>query len=236
MNDSDNDTLTSMKVLLIEDDNEISQFIAQYLNSKGMATTIAMNRLDIQREIKNAENFSCIILDRLIEQFDTKSLVPDFKKTWPNVPIIVLSAISTHEEKTDLLNLGVDDYLSKPFSAGELHARIQARLRKVNSSPQVEQFIQLGNTIVDLVKRTVTVKNEQLSLPSKEFLLLQNLVKQPGKIWSKMDLLDSIWGTYLKSESNVVETTIMNLRKKLNDIGSNLEIKNSRNSGYWIEA
>lgn len=222
-----------MKVLLIEDDNEISQFVSQYLNTKGVAVTTALSRLDIESAMRTKEAFSCIVLDRLIENIDTKSLLPDFKKIWPQVPIIILSAISTPEEKTELLNLGADDYLGKPFSAGELLARIQARSRNIQVSQ--EQFLRQGNTVVDLLKRKVLVKDQQLSLPSKEFLLLQNLMKEPGKVWSKTDLLDSIWGTYLKSESNVVETTIMNLRKKLSEMGSDIQVKNSRNSGYWIE-
>lgn len=222
-----------MKILIIEDDTEIAAFVSQYLNTKGVAVTLAANRSEIEAALRRKEDFTCIVLDRLIENFDTKSLLPDFKKTWPQVPIIVLSAISTPEEKTELLNMGVDDYLGKPFSAGELYARIQARSRQ-NFVAQ-EQFLRLGNTIVDVLKRKVIVNEQQLSLPSKEFLLLQNLVKEPGKVWSKTDLLDSIWGTYLKSESNVVETTIMNLRKKLLEVGSNIQVKNSRNSGYWIE-
>lgn len=219
--------------MIIEDDTEIAAFVSQYLNTKGVAVTLAANRSEIEAALRRKEDFTCIVLDRLIENFDTKSLLPDFKKTWPQVPIIVLSAISTPEEKTELLNMGVDDYLGKPFSAGELYARIQARSRQ-NFVAQ-EQFLRLGNTIVDVLKRKVIVNEQQLSLPSKEFLLLQNLVKEPGKVWSKTDLLDSIWGTYLKSESNVVETTIMNLRKKLLEVGSNIQVKNSRNSGYWIE-
>jgi DNA-binding response OmpR family regulator len=222
-----------MKILLVEDDNEISQFVCQYLNTKGVATTTAMNRSDIEAVIRAQEAFNCIILDRLIENIDTKTLLPQFKKVWPNTPIIILSAISSPEEKTELLNLGADDYLGKPFSAGELLARIQARSR--NIAPMSEQFLKLGNTVVDMIKRKVLVNEQNIVLPSKEFLLLQILIKEPGKVWSKTDLLDSIWGSYLKSESNVVETTIMNLRKKLSDMGSDINIKNSRNSGYWIE-
>lgn len=222
-----------MKILLVEDDAEISQFVSQYLNTKGLAVTTAMNRSDIETFFRTQEPFSCIVLDRLIENIDTKTLLPQFKKTWPNIPIIILSAISTPEEKTELLNMGADDYLGKPFSAGELLARIQARSR--NTASASEQFLKIGNTVVDVIKRKVLVKDQNVVLPSKEFLLLQILVKEPGKVWSKTDLLDSIWGTYLKSESNVVETTIMNLRKKLAEMSSDIQIKNSRNSGYWIE-
>ena len=223
-----------MKILLVEDDSEISQFVCQYLNTKGVATTTAMNRSDIEAVLRTQEPFNCIILDRLIENVDTKTLLPQFKKAWPNIPIIILSAISSPEEKTELLNMGADDYLGKPFSAGELLARIQARSR--NIAPQSEQFLKLGNTIVDVIKRKVLINEQSIVLPSKEFLLLQILIKEPGAVWSKTDLLDNIWGTYLKSESNVVETTIMNLRKKLSEMDSNINIKNSRNSGYWIEA
>lgn len=222
-----------MKVLLVEDDIEICQFVSQYLNTKGLAVTTANNRSEIEACLRTKDSFNCIILDRLIENIDTKTLLPEFKKTWPNVPVIILSAISTPEEKTELLNMGADDYLGKPFSAGELFARIQARSR--NTQVSQEQYLKYGNTLIDLLKRKVIVNDQQTTLPSKEFLLLQNFMREPGKVWSKTDLLDTIWGTYLKSESNVVETTILNLRRKLTEMNSNLQVKNSRNSGYWIE-
>lgn len=228
------DTITGMKVLFIEDDAEICQFVSQYLNTKGLSVTLANNRSEIEACLRARDTFSCIILDRLIENFDTKSLLPEFKKNWPTVPIIILSAISTPEEKADLLNRGADDYVGKPFSAGELYARIQARSRGVQLSQ--EQFLRLGNTVLDLLKRKVIVNDQSQTFPSKEFLLLQNLMREPGKVWSKPDLLDSIWGTYLKTESNVVETTVLNLRKKLAEMNSDLQVKNLRNSGYWIEA
>lgn len=222
-----------MKVLLVEDDLEISQFITKYLNDKGCSVTTAHNRSDIDFNVNGSNSFDCIVLDRLIETIDTQRYLPDFKKKWPQTPIIVLSAISTPDERTKLLDLGADDYLGKPFSASELFARIQARSRN-NVQPH-DTFLKSGNTVLDTLKRKVIVNHKDITLPSKEFLLLQILLKDASRVWSKVDLLESIWGSYLNVESNVVETTIMNLRKKLNEIESNIVIKNSRNSGYWIE-
>lgn len=222
-----------MKILFIEDDSEISQFVTTYLNGKGCAVSVALNRSDIDHVLRSLEVFDCIILDRLIETVDTQRYLPDFRKKWPQTPIIILSAISTPEERTRLLELGADDYLGKPFSAHELYARVRARSKP--PAELSEQFLKSGNTILDTLKRKAMVNQKELSLPSKEFLLLQILLKDSSRVWSKIDLLESIWGTYLNVESNVVETTIMNLRKKLADLGSNIVIKNSRNSGYWIE-
>lgn len=222
-----------MKILLVEDDLEISAFVCQFMTSKGIHVATATNRSDIHVVLASPEDFDCIVLDRLVDTIDTKSLFSSFKNKWPQTPIIILSAISTPEEKTELLNMGADDYLGKPFSASELLARIQARSRTRHVGQ--EQFINVGNTIIDLLKRKVLVNNQSLSLSSKEFLVLQNLCKTPGQVWSKTELLEAIWGTYLKIDTNVVETTIMNLRRHLADIGSSVAIKNSRNSGYWIE-
>lgn len=222
-----------MKVLIVEDDIEIAEMLSKILTHHGYSSLIVSKHEDIVGVFNSSLSFTSIILDRLIGNFDTKELVKQFKDKWPMAGLLVLSAISTADEKAALLNLGADDYLGKPFSTSELMARLQAISRR--QSKDDNSFVQLGNTVIDPIKRLVIVGERQIMLPSKEFLLLKALSGQPGKVWNKFDLLDTVWGMNLKGETNVVETTILNVRKKLAELGSDVTIKNSRNTGYWIE-
>lgn len=222
-----------MKVLVIEDDLEIAGMLSKILTHHGYSVLTVSTKVDVDNLFTSTEVFNSIVLDRLIENFDTKDLIKEFKKKWPNASLIVLSAISTADERVSLLNLGADDYLGKPFSTSELVARIQAVSRR--NSKDENAFLQVGNTVIDPIKRVVIVAGRQVMLPSKEFLLLKALCEYPGKVWNKFDLLDNVWGLYIKGETNVVETTILNVRKKLADLQSDVSIKNSRNTGYWVE-
>lgn len=222
-----------MKILVIEDDIEIAEMLSKMLIHHGYAITTITNRDEIENMVQSNLTFNAIILDRMIGTFDTKDMMKAFKKKWANASILVLSAISTADERATLLNLGADDYLGKPFSTSELVARLQAITRR--QSKDENAFLQVGNTVIDPIKRIVIVEGKQLMLPSKEFMLLKALCEYPGKVWNKMDLLDNVWGLYLKGETNVVETTILNVRKKLAELQSDIAIKNSRNTGYWVE-
>ncbi len=223
-----------MKLVLLEDDQKLAQLLIQSLKDIGFNTEHCVNLDEFKEVLKKNTKIDFFILDRLVGPEDTKSIMADLRKDRPLTPIIVLSAISTPNEKTDLLNLGVDDYIGKPFSTQELIARMRALLRRMSVPPQ--NYIQVGNLIIDSTKRIISVENRTELLPAKEFLLLHTLSQQTGRVWNKNDLLDYIWGQTIDVETNVVEATIANIRKKLNDLGAKASIKNARNMGYWIEA
>jgi two-component system OmpR family response regulator len=226
-----------MKLFLIEDDARLAEHLAKNLNEHGFLVTHISNSTALTEVLKSAVQAEFIILDRLLGSVDTKAIFSRIKSKWPNAPILVLSAISTPNEKTDLINMGADDYLGKPFSAGELIARVRALVRRsINSNVTASNYLQLGNLIVDLMKRTISVGDSAEILSSKEFLLFRALSQETGRIWSKNDLIDYVWGQSADINTNVVEATVTNVRKKLQELGSNVKIKNMRNSGYWLEA
>lgn len=183
--------------------------------------------------INNGQGFDLLILDRLIGQEDSKKFIPNLKQKWPSSPILILSAISTSVERTDLLDMGVDDYVGKPFSISEVVARVRALLRRITGPAPVH--IVIRNTVVDIVNRHVIVDSRPLVLAAKEFLLLKTMAQTLGRIYNKSELLDTVWSSSPDVETNVVEVTITNLRKRLATHGSEISIKNSRNLGYWIE-
>lgn len=223
-----------MKLLLIEDDSKLSDHLATSLKEHGFFVTIIPTAKALSDCLMDPIQADFIVLDRLLGSVDTKSFFSRVKSKWPHAPILVLSAISTPNEKIDLINLGADDYLGKPFSTGELIARIRALIRRTTSTNTNYHLV--GNLIVDLMKRSISVGERAETLSAKEFLLLRALSNESGRIWSKNDLLDYVWGQASDVNTNVVEATVTNVRKKLQDLGSSITIKNMRNSGYWIEA
>lgn len=222
-----------MKLVLLEDDVKLADLLKKSLKEIGFNTDHATNFQEFKEILKVTPQIDFLIMDRLVGIDDSKSIIADVRKSRPQVPIIVLSAISTSNEKTDIINLGADDYMGKPFSSQELIARIRALLRR--SSVPTQNYIQVGNLIIDSTKRIISVEDRNGLLPAKEFLLLHTLSQQFGRVWNKNDLLDYVWGQTADVETNVVEATIANIRKKLTEIGANVSIKNARNIGYWIE-
>ncbi len=222
-----------MKILLAEDDIRLAEHLVSNLREHGFLIKHVSDKVGLECSLADSDKIDVIILDRLLGAFDSKHLLPKMRQKWSGTPILVLSAISTPNERTDLLNMGADDYLGKPFSTQELIARVRALLRR--TSAPTGNFIQVGNLTINSIKRIILVGNSFDVLPAKEFVLLLTLCQEPGRVWSKDDLLDYVWGHATEVETNVVEATITNLRKKLSEIGANIMIKNMRNTGYWVE-
>jgi DNA-binding response OmpR family regulator len=220
------------KLLLVEDDPKLADLLAGSLTDSGLTVSHARNQADLEQWIKGSSAVDIVVLDRLLGNFDTKSLVPQIREKWPHVLILVLSAINTPIERAELINSGCDDYVGKPFSIDELIARIRAFLRRSSSA---ESAYQCGNLIVDSVKRTVVVSGQAETFPAKEFLVLKTLCQELGRVWSKNDLLEEVWGQSTDLQTNVVEATIANLRRKLAELSANVVIRNMRYAGYWIE-
>lgn len=226
-----------MKLLLIEDDTKLAEHLVSNLREHGFFVTHLPDQSSLESALEVSSRYDVVVLDRLLGTFDSKVLLPKIRERWPQAPVLVLSAISTPNERTDLINLGADDYMSKPFSTQELVARLRATLRRTAAptTAYATNYASIGNMIVDSVKRIISVGDATTSLPAKEFLLLRTLTQEPGRVWSKNELLDYVWGQASNVETNVVEATIANLRKKLTEVGANASIRNMRNAGYWVE-
>ncbi len=220
-------------VLLIEDDSRLSENISNLFQVEGFDVTAISTPDHVQSCISDRKDYEVIILDRLLQTHDTKGDVKALKARWPSAPLIVLSAINTPIERTDLINLGADDYLGKPFLSQELIARVKALKRRFAVAPQT--FRQLGNTLFDMSKRTLTINGVCELLTTKEYLVVKILSDDMGRVYSRAELLELGWGSDSQVESNVVESTIANLRKRLSSMQSSLQIRNMRNAGYWLE-
>ncbi|MBC7386877.1 MAG: response regulator transcription factor [Cryobacterium sp.] len=221
-------------ILIVEDDPKIATTLMNLFRGEGWTIQIADSTAALNDVIlSRGSDFSVILLDRLLQQFDTKALLPEMRKRWSQTPILVLSAINTPLERAELLNLGVDDYLGKPFLNQELLARVRALSRRAKRPEEV--YRQLGNTLLDLNRFSFSVEGREESLPQKEFLILRLLSRDLGRVFGRDDLMSRVWGEATSSESNVVEATITHLRRRLEVSGSSIKLKNLRNVGYFVE-
>lgn len=223
-----------MKLLLIEDDLKLAAHLSENFKEHGFSTVLVHSKAELSDALKSPLKLEFVIMDRLLGNFDTKEMLGPLRAKWPEVPIIVVSAISTPNERSDLINAGADDYIGKPFSTNELIARMRALLRRTTSPSG--NYLQVGNLVLDSMKRIVSVGEKASTLPAREFAILRTLALDPTRIWSKEDLLDYVWGQSPEVETNVVESTIANVRKKLEELGAKISIRNMRNAGYWIDS
>jgi DNA-binding response OmpR family regulator len=179
-----------------------------------------------------------VILDRMLGRADGATLIPKLKSRYPEAGILILSSLDMPSEKARIIDMGADEYVSKPFSLDELTARLRLVVRRSHGSASVaESTVRvLANLNLDLRTQNVAVGSSKLDLTRKEFQLLTLLMDSPGRVFNRFQILDRVWEIERVSESNVVETTIKNLRRKLEDSGALVTIESKRNQGYWIEA
>ena len=223
-----------MNILIVEDDAKVGNFLRENLvkdsNIVNLVTTIPELEEYLAGKHLSPE---VIILDRLIENSDTKNYLKKIKSRFQESRILYLSALNTPSEKAALLDEGADDYLGKPFSLVELQARVRALGRRKEDKQNF--YLNIGDIIIDLKLRIARCGDNKIDLSNKEYALFINFAQNENRVFSKYQLLDIIWETNLDIESNVLEVTIMNLRKKLDESQSKVRIQSKRNVGYWLE-
>lgn len=209
------------KILIIEDDEEINKILAEFLVEDGYEVVSLPYCLNI-KEVFRKYQFDLILLDLMLPYKSGDQLLKEMRME-SSVPVIVISAKGTTQNKIDLLRLGADDYITKPFDLEEVLARIESNLRRVNTSPVQNQVLRYHKLLLNPENNTVSVDGRELSLTAKEYGILQLLMHYPDKIFSKANLFQSVWGTEYLSEDNTLNVHISNLRNKLKEADSNAE-------------
>lgn len=226
--------LAMRQILLVEDDPKMSDQLAHSLADEGMKALPVLSAEALRETISGDGGFELIVLDRMMGALDTKCLIPQLKERWPHVPVLVLSAINTPWERATLIDVGADDYVGKPFITEELTARIRSLLRRAPDARSTTRRI--GRAVLDLTNRRLSCRDGFEDLPQKEFLLLNVLSEKPGRVLSRTEILDLVWGNAHYSETNLVEATVTNLRRRIASIDCGFAVRNQRNVGYWIES
>ncbi|WP_312468893.1 response regulator transcription factor [Neobacillus sp.] len=205
-----------MKILLVDDERRIIEVLEAYLEREGYEIHSADNGIDALKKAKTI-NPDLIILDLMLPDISGEEVCRLVRKE-SDVPIIMLTAKSAEDDRINGIVMGADDYLSKPFSPREVVVRVQAILRRVKKSEKVERLEFNGRKLaIDLIKKEVTVNGDSVTLTPIEYKLLTNMAVNPGRVYSRMDLLEKIQdeGMYYEGYERSVDTHIKNLRKKI---------------------
>ncbi|MBP0973607.1 MAG: response regulator transcription factor [Oscillospiraceae bacterium] len=204
------------EILIAEDDKEINRLLCEYLSSQGYETLSAMNGLDAVRIVREQNRLELLILDLMLP-FQSGDRVLQKIREFSDIPVIVVSAKSETSSKIDLIRMGADDYLTKPFDLDELLVRVEAVLRRYAgaSRQQNTKPLTYKNLTLDTIAGTATVCGEPLTLTGKEYAILELMLGTPQKLWSKANLFESIWGEAYLSDDNTVKVHMSNIRSKL---------------------
>jgi DNA-binding response OmpR family regulator len=207
----------SNRILVVEDDQDIADLIARYLAKAGFATDVVPSGRDAIAAI-NARLPDLLVLDLMLPQVDGLEICRSVRagERTAALPIIMLTARAEESDRIVGLELGADDYLTKPFSPNELVARVRALLRRAErSSWPIRQPISYGSIVVDAESHMVSVSGEEVNLTAKEFLLLLYLLQHRGRVLSRDVLLTDVWGYRYTGGTRTVDVHVRRLREKL---------------------
>ncbi|MBU4252689.1 MAG: response regulator [Candidatus Omnitrophica bacterium] len=225
------------KILIVEDEKDIVKMLEYNLKKDGFKVIVAQDGEDaLDLALRQYPNL--ILLDLMLPGINGLEVCKSLKKEikTASIPIIMLTAKSQESDKIVGLELGADDYITKPFSPRELIARIKAVLRRATEKDKLPEIFQSGDLNIDFAKISVKVKDKPIELTSKEFELLKTLLKAKGRVLSRDYLLDTIWGYdhALEIQTRTVDVHVRTLRKKLKSAAK--MIVTAKNYGYRFEA
>ena len=229
------------KILIIDDEIHIVELIKFNLENSGYEVDVSYDGLDGYLKIKQ-DKPNLVLLDWMLPNISGIDMLKKIRsdESLSNIPVIMLTAKNMERDKIEGLELGSDDYITKPFSIKELLARISSVLRRYNISKEnignIENILTVGNLNMNLLKYEVYRGNEKVDLTLKEFELLKLLLENKGKVLSRNYLLDKIWGYDYYGETRTVDVHIRYLRKKIEgDDSSEKYIQTIRGVGYKID-
>lgn len=222
------------RILLAEDEPKLGQIIQEELNRQGYQTDVAYDGL-VAEKLFQQHLYSLVILDVNLPYKNGFALCKEFREAKKSIPIIMLTALGEISDKLDAFNLGADDYIVKPFHFNELFARIKVFLKRSENSGEQTEKIFAGELEIDLLNKTVTRATVNINLTAKEFSLLSLLVKAKGKVVSKQEILEKVWGLSFDTGTNTIEVYISFLRNKIDKPFSKKLIHTKPGFGYFVK-
>lgn len=221
----------NMLVLVVEDERKIAGFVRQGLREQGFMVEIC-DHGDDAFTLATTRSYDVIVLDIMLPGRDGLSILRGLRERKNAVPVVLLTARSELNERVEGLNLGADDYLTKPFYIEELVARIHAVTRRTRE----EQFsiIQIDDLTIDLLTRKVKRGTKAIDLTSREFGILERMASSPGRIFTRTQLLEHVWGYDFDPETNIVDVNVGRLRRKIDEESAHPLLETVRGVGYRI--
>ena len=225
-----------MRILVIEDDRDVSSHIANGLKEAGHTVDQSFDGKD-GLFLGTTEAYDAIVLDRMLPKVDGLTILRTLRASSVTTPVLVLSAIGEVDDRVAGLNAGGDDYLVKPFAFSELKARLDALLRRSEAQPQAASTrLALADLDMDLLRREVHRGGLKIDLQPREFQLLEYLMRHAGQVVTRTMLLEAVWGYHFDPQTNVIDVHISRLRNKIDKDFDIPLLHTIRGSGYRLDA
>ena len=222
-----------MKLLVIEDEKKIANLLQKGLREQGYAVDLTHDGNEgLDRAI--SEPYDAIVLDMMLPGRDGLSVLRTLRDRKITTPVMVLTARGEVSDRVEGLNTGADDYMAKPFAMDELVARLRALMRRVTG--ENISLYKVGDLTMNLVSREITRGNRKIDLTAREFRLLEHLMRSPGQVLTRTQIIERVWEYHFDPGTNLVDVYIQRLRRKIDDGEEIKMIQTVRGVGYCIKA
>ncbi len=218
-----------MNILYVEDEIKIASFVCAGLKEQGFMVDYCDNGDDGYLRAMEL-SYDAIVLDIMLPGKDGMAILKGMRRSGRNTPVILLTARNELDDRLEGLNLGADDYIAKPFFVEELVARIHAVVRRVSGERQ--NLLKVGLLQLDRITREVTCNQQSVELTTREFNLLEYLMRSPGRVFTRTQILEHVWGYDFNPDTNLVDVCIQRIRKKIDLLGGKGYIESVRGVGY----
>ena len=224
-----------MKLLIVEDEQDLVTLMMRYLKREGYVCEFAMSYQEGYKKINNYE-YDCAVIDLNLPGGDGLSLINMIRQDTTQTGIIIISARDTVDDRIKGLDIGADDYLTKPFNLSELNARVKAVLRRKTN--QFSKELMFGNLVINIEERKVTAGDKELQLTKKEYNILLYLARNKNRVVTKDSIAEHLWGDYMDNavSFDFIYAHVKNLRKKLSDNGCGEFLKTVYGIGYKFQS
>lgn len=222
-----------MRILLVEDDQRIARFIQKGLKENAYAIDVVEDGNDALYQTE-VNDYDLVILDIMIPGKDGFEVCKEIRNSGNSIPILMLTARDTVEDRIEGLDIGADDYLTKPFEFGELLARLRALLRRPRGE-MLPTNIFVGELEIDTRSQIAKAKGEPLTLTTKEYSLLQYFARNANRVIGREEISEHVWNENFDPFSNLIEVYVNRLRQKINNTVDSPVLKTRRGSGYILE-
>ncbi len=217
-----------MKILIVEDEKRVSQFLKKGFQEESYSVEVVADG-ETASDLARTGDYDAIILRNGIE------VLKDIRRAKITTPVLILSSRGDLEDRVEGLNLGADDYLPKPFAFSEVLARVRSLVRRQSPGDDRSSLLTLADLSMDLLTRKVTRADKDITLTNKEFQLLEHLLRNKGRVMSRVLLTEHVWEMDFDSETNIVDVVINRLRRKIDDGFQIPLIHTVRGVGYVLK-
>jgi heavy metal response regulator len=222
-----------MRILIVEDERKVALFLKKGFQAEAVSADVAADG-EHGLALARMEKYDAIVLDLMLPRKDGLDVLKDLRQNKISTPVLILSARNDLDDRIEGLNLGADDYLPKPFSFSEVLARIRAIVRRQSTDVR-SSLLSIADLSVDLLSRNVVRNGRDITLTTKEFELLEYLIRNKGRVLSRAILSERIWDMNFDSETNVVDVLVNRLRRKVDDDFARKLIHTVRGVGYVLK-